>query len=84
MNPMSYLEQAKPLDWLTAPVQRAVRLLPPGRVRDALHGVWLGHPLHPVLVQLPVGTWLSASLPPGALALLQVSGVGGLPRRSRC
>jgi nitrite reductase/ring-hydroxylating ferredoxin subunit len=62
MNPMSYLEQAKPLDRLIAPVQRAVRLLPPGRVRDALHGVWLGHPLHPVLVQLPVGTWLSASL----------------------
>jgi nitrite reductase/ring-hydroxylating ferredoxin subunit len=62
MNPMSYLEQAKPLDRLTVPVQRAARLLPPGRVRDALHGVWLGHPLHPVLVQLPVGTWLSASL----------------------
>lgn len=62
MNPMSYLEQAKPLDRLTAPVQRGARLLPPGRVRDALHGVWLGHPLHPVLVQVPVGTWLSASL----------------------
>ena len=27
-----------------------------------LHGVWLGHPLHPVLAQVPVGTWLSASL----------------------
>ena len=62
MDPMSYLEQAKRLDRLTAPVQRAARMLPPGRVRDALHGVWLGHPLHPVLVQLPVGTWLSASL----------------------
>ena len=44
------------------PAQRAARLLPPGRARDALHGVWLGHPLHPVLVQVPVGTWLSASL----------------------
>ena len=21
----------------------------PARVRDALHGVWLGHPLHPML-----------------------------------
>jgi Rieske [2Fe-2S] domain len=27
-----------------------------------LHGVWLGHPLHPVLVQAPVGAWLSASM----------------------
>jgi nitrite reductase/ring-hydroxylating ferredoxin subunit len=24
--------------------------------------VWLGHPLHPVLAQAPLGTWLSASL----------------------
>ena len=31
-------------------------------VRDALHGVWLGHPLHPVLVQAPVGAWLSAAV----------------------
>jgi nitrite reductase/ring-hydroxylating ferredoxin subunit len=62
MDFMSYLERAKGLDRLTAPVQRAARLLPPGKVRDALYGVWLGHPLHPVLVQVPVGTWLSASL----------------------
>jgi nitrite reductase/ring-hydroxylating ferredoxin subunit len=62
MSLMTYLERAKGLDRLTAPVQRAARLLPPGRARDALHGVWLGHPLHPVLVQVPIGTWLSASL----------------------
>jgi nitrite reductase/ring-hydroxylating ferredoxin subunit len=30
-------------------------------VRDALHGVWLGHPVHPVLVQVPVGAWMSAA-----------------------
>jgi nitrite reductase/ring-hydroxylating ferredoxin subunit len=61
MDPMNYLEETESLDRLTAPVQRAARLLPPGRARDALHGVWLGHPLHPVLVQVPTGTWLSAS-----------------------
>ena len=27
-----------------------------------LHGVWLGHPLHPVLVQAPAGAWLSAAI----------------------
>jgi nitrite reductase/ring-hydroxylating ferredoxin subunit len=59
---ISYLERAKPLDRLVTPAQRAARLLRPGRARDALHGVWLGHPLHPVLAQIPLGTWLSASL----------------------
>jgi len=58
---VSYLERAKGLDRLTGPGQRIARLLPPGRVRDALHGVQLGHPLHPALVQVPAGTWLSAS-----------------------
>jgi nitrite reductase/ring-hydroxylating ferredoxin subunit len=62
MYPISSLEEAKGLDRLTGPGQRIARLLPPGRVRDALHGVWLGHALHPMLVQVPVGTWLSASL----------------------
>ena len=59
---ISSLERACALDRLVGPAQRAARLLRPGRVRDALHGVWLGHPLHPVLAQAPVGTWLSASL----------------------
>jgi nitrite reductase/ring-hydroxylating ferredoxin subunit/uncharacterized membrane protein len=26
-------------------------------VRNALHGVWLGHPLHPVLTDIPLGAW---------------------------
>lgn len=26
-------------------------------VRDALHGTWLGHPLHPVLTDVPTGAW---------------------------
>ncbi|PRY37163.1 nitrite reductase/ring-hydroxylating ferredoxin subunit [Geodermatophilus tzadiensis] len=37
-------------------------VLKPGAVKDALHGTWLGHPLHPVLVQVPVGSWASAGL----------------------
>ncbi|MBO0819902.1 MAG: Rieske (2Fe-2S) protein [Nocardiopsaceae bacterium] len=61
MHLTSSLEGASGLDPLIGTVQRAARTLP-GRVRDVLHGVWLGHPLHPVLVQIPIGTWLSASL----------------------
>jgi nitrite reductase/ring-hydroxylating ferredoxin subunit/uncharacterized membrane protein len=59
---ISRLEQAAGLDRVITPSQRVVRRLRPGRVRDALHGVWLGHPLHPVLVQAPVGAWLSAAV----------------------
>jgi nitrite reductase/ring-hydroxylating ferredoxin subunit len=62
MQTISRLEQANQLDRVITPVQRAARMLHPGRVRDALHGVWLGHPLHPVLVQAPVGAWLSAAV----------------------
>jgi nitrite reductase/ring-hydroxylating ferredoxin subunit/uncharacterized membrane protein len=55
------LERAEGLDRVVGPVQQVVRKLPPGKVRDALHGVWLGHPVHPVLVQVPVGAWMSAA-----------------------
>jgi nitrite reductase/ring-hydroxylating ferredoxin subunit/uncharacterized membrane protein len=34
----------------------------PQAVRDLLHGTWLGHSLHPVLVQLPVGSFISAAI----------------------
>jgi nitrite reductase/ring-hydroxylating ferredoxin subunit/uncharacterized membrane protein len=61
MRAISQLEDADQLDRTVAVGQHAARWIPPGRLRDALHGVWLGHPLHPLLVQLPVGMWLSAS-----------------------
>lgn len=57
------LERMTALDAVVTPLQRLVRAaLPPGRVRDALHGVWLGHPMHPALVQVPIGAWMSAVL----------------------
>jgi nitrite reductase/ring-hydroxylating ferredoxin subunit len=62
MRIISSLEQAEALDRVITLGQRAARCLRPGRVRDALHGVWLGHPLHPVLAQAPVGAWLSAGV----------------------
>jgi nitrite reductase/ring-hydroxylating ferredoxin subunit/uncharacterized membrane protein len=30
------------------------------QVKDALHGTWLGHPLHPVLTDIPIGAWTMA------------------------
>ena len=43
----------------TAPVK--VQLSPAGQqLKDAAHGVWLGHPLHPVFTDLPLGAWTTA------------------------
>jgi nitrite reductase/ring-hydroxylating ferredoxin subunit len=51
------------LDKVIDPARRVVQgALRPQALKDFLHGSWLGHPLHPVLVQVPVGTWLSAGL----------------------
>ena len=62
MQAISRLEQESRVDRVVSAGQRAARLIRPGKLRDVLHGVWLGHPLHPVLVQVPVGAWLSASV----------------------
>jgi len=62
MRLISRLEQDSRLDGAVSAGQRVARLIRPGKVRDALHGVWLGHPVHPVLVQGAAGAWLSASL----------------------
>ena len=31
-----------------------------GTVKDLLSGTWLGHPLHPMLTDVPIGSWTSA------------------------
>jgi nitrite reductase/ring-hydroxylating ferredoxin subunit len=62
MRTVSRLETATALDRVVIPVQKVARRLRPGRVRDALHGLWLGHPVHPLLVQAPIGAWMSAGV----------------------
>jgi len=62
-NQISRLENATPLDTVAAKVKPLVeKAMASRRVSDILHGVWLGHPLHPVLVQVPVGAWTSAAI----------------------
>lgn len=29
---------------------------------DLLHGMWLGHAVHPLLIQVPIGSWTSATV----------------------
>ncbi|MEW2550694.1 Rieske (2Fe-2S) protein [Streptomyces zhihengii] len=59
---MDRLERAQALDGVADRVRDTVRAAPLGPGRDVLHGRWLGHPLHPVMVQVPVGTWFSAAV----------------------
>jgi nitrite reductase/ring-hydroxylating ferredoxin subunit/uncharacterized membrane protein len=57
------LERAASLDPPARAVGKYVRsLLGRGTLKDALSGTWLGHPLHPVLTDVPVGTWTSATI----------------------
>ncbi|HEY3976398.1 MAG TPA: Rieske (2Fe-2S) protein [Streptosporangiaceae bacterium] len=80
MQLIDRLEQAAVLDPVISAGQRAVRLIRPGKARDALNGVWLGHPVHPILVQAAAGAWLSASImdlagDPEAARLLAAAGL---------
>jgi nitrite reductase/ring-hydroxylating ferredoxin subunit len=74
-------------DKVIEPVRRAVQgALRPQAVNDFLHGTWLGHPLHPVLVHVPVGSWVSAGLldlipplRPAATVLIGAGVAGAVP-----
>jgi nitrite reductase/ring-hydroxylating ferredoxin subunit/uncharacterized membrane protein len=52
------------IDASTEPLQKAVRNAFVGEagreVKNFLHGTWLGHPLHPVLTDIPIGAWTAA------------------------
>ena len=57
------LEQATVLDPAAKALTGVVQaVLPAGPVKDALHGRWLGHPVHPLLVAVPIGLWSGVSL----------------------
>jgi nitrite reductase/ring-hydroxylating ferredoxin subunit len=62
LGALNRVENAEALDRAVTPAQKAVRALPLGPLRDVLHGRQLGHPLHPVLVQVPMGAWLSSAV----------------------
>ncbi|MFF7590435.1 Rieske 2Fe-2S domain-containing protein [Kitasatospora purpeofusca] len=53
---------AEELDAVTEPLKRIVQGVPLGPLRGVLQGRPLGHPLHPALVQVPLGAWLSAGV----------------------
>jgi nitrite reductase/ring-hydroxylating ferredoxin subunit/uncharacterized membrane protein len=50
------------IDGLAEPLAGTIRnlLRQTREVKNALHGTWLGHPLHPVLTDIPIGAWTVA------------------------
>ncbi|MFB7172072.1 DUF2231 domain-containing protein [Streptomyces sp. NPDC056254] len=62
LTTLDRLERTTLADPAIRALQRGIRSLPLGAARDVLRGRPLGHPLHPVLVQVPIGCWLSAAV----------------------
>jgi uncharacterized membrane protein len=83
------LEASDGLDRPAALVARAARrVVRPGPLEDALTGRWLGHAIHPLLTDLPIGFWTSTSFldllggreaRPAATALLAAGNLAALP-----
>lgn len=57
------LESVEALDGTALTLAGAVgKTAPAGVTRDALSGTWLGHPLHPSLTDVVIGSFISATL----------------------
>jgi nitrite reductase/ring-hydroxylating ferredoxin subunit/uncharacterized membrane protein len=58
------IERLRAIDPVAGAAQKAVRKVVPqgSRFKDALSGTWLGHPVHPPLTDVVVGSWTSAWL----------------------
>ena len=65
-NALAGLVNQPGVDQIAEPLSKAVRGAfaaagPAGRhIKNALHGTWLGHPLHPVFTDVPIGAWTTA------------------------
>jgi nitrite reductase/ring-hydroxylating ferredoxin subunit/uncharacterized membrane protein len=63
---VSAIAETKALDSIARSLQVQLTRLsgsPAGRrVKDALNGTWLGHPLHPALTDIPIGAWTTAAV----------------------
>jgi nitrite reductase/ring-hydroxylating ferredoxin subunit/uncharacterized membrane protein len=65
--PHALSERIGAIEALDAPakaIAKQIRNLLPdgGGVKDVLSGTWIGHTLHPLLTDVPIGTWTSATL----------------------
>src|SRR4051812_18621764 len=58
------IERIEAIDAAAGRLQEVARAAIPEhtKLKDALSGTWLGHPLHPPLTDVVIGTWTSALL----------------------
>ena len=60
------LERLGSLEAVDGPAQKLAKVVRdlkrPKQIDEALSGTWLGHPVHPLLILLPMGSWTSAVL----------------------
>lgn len=83
------LSRVEALDRVAGPaVDLVKRVVGKGVVKDLLSGTWLGHPLHPLLTDIPIGSFTSATVldllggeraHPAADALVGLGLVSSLP-----
>lgn len=63
-----FVESQSWLDKVANPVQRWLLQFfgqpgePNRKLKDALNGTWLGHPLHPALTDIPIGAWTATTM----------------------
>lgn len=66
MNMHDLLSRVEDLEAVDPPAAAAShlagRLLGRGRRADVLRGSWLGHPVHPLLVTVPIGSWVTSAV----------------------
>lgn len=61
VRPIEEMEYLDPLgEWLSGAVSRLVGGR--GALKSALSGTWLGHPVHPLLTDVPIGLFAGATL----------------------
>lgn len=63
------MKQAQPpLERLSDVLQEAIKAVvgthrkPPRRLKSFLNGTWFGHPLHPVITDVPIAAWLLTAI----------------------
>jgi hypothetical protein len=72
-DPRALIDEIGRLDPIAAVVSTRVQRATRSRfVKNALSGTWLGHQLHPLLTDVTIGAWLSAS----AIDLSSARGMG--------
>jgi nitrite reductase/ring-hydroxylating ferredoxin subunit/uncharacterized membrane protein len=60
------LEKLAALEAVDGPAKQLAKVVrnlkAPAKINEALSGTWLGHPVHPLLIVVPMGSWISGVL----------------------